>query len=72
MSSETLYFRDGREFTGIVLKNEKGKPYTSWFSPCSRCGGQGVSEAWRYTGYTCYRCNGKNSRTFEYSGEVKL
>ena len=26
---------------------------------CSRCGGQGGSNAWAYTGWTCYRCMGK-------------
>ena len=25
---------------------------------CPRCGGQGGSEAWRFTGYTCYECRG--------------
>lgn len=33
--------------------------------PCSRCGGPGGSEAWKFTGYTCYRCGGHNSMTFE-------
>lgn len=25
---------------------------------CPRCGGRGGSEAWRYTGWTCYECGG--------------
>lgn len=25
---------------------------------CPRCGGSGGSEAWAYTGWTCYKCNG--------------
>jgi hypothetical protein len=25
---------------------------------CDRCGGQGGSQAWAYTGYTCFKCGG--------------
>lgn len=25
---------------------------------CTRCGGQGGSEAWKFTGFTCYKCGG--------------
>ena len=33
--------------------------------PCNRCGGEGGSRAWAYTGYTCFRCGGHSSMTFE-------
>lgn len=26
--------------------------------PCDRCGGAGSSEAWKYSGMTCYKCGG--------------
>jgi ssDNA-binding Zn-finger/Zn-ribbon topoisomerase 1 len=26
--------------------------------PCQRCGGAGGAQAWKYTGWTCYRCGG--------------
>lgn len=32
------------------------------FSYCSRCGGQGGSQAWAHTGYTCYKCGGSGGR----------
>lgn len=25
---------------------------------CTRCGGAGYSEEWRFTGMTCYKCGG--------------
>lgn len=34
-------------------------------APCNRCGGAGGSQAWAYTGYTCYRCGGHSPMTFE-------
>jgi len=32
------------------------------YSYCSRCGGQGGSQAWAHTGYTCYKCGGSGGR----------
>src|SRR6478609_7511883 len=40
-------------------KNERGQPVLRERIPCTRCGGQGGSKAWEYTGWTCYRCEGK-------------
>ena len=39
---------------------------------CDRCGGLGGSDAWKYTGITCYKCNGTGKmtiRTLEYTPE---
>lgn len=39
---------------------------------CDRCGGLGGSDAWKYTGITCYKCNGTGRitiRTLEYTPE---
>lgn len=61
---ETLYTRTGTEFNGTINANEKGKPQGTSIEPCSRCGGAGGSQAWAFTGYTCYQCGGKNSMRF--------
>ena len=36
---------------------------------CSRCGGQGGSQRWEYTGWTCYQCGGS---CFDAPRSVKL
>jgi hypothetical protein len=53
-----LYHRSGTLFTGRVIDADTAKPYAMIQYPCCRCGGQGGSEAWKFTGWTCYRCNG--------------
>jgi len=41
----------------FIKVDKNGTKY--WEIPtCRKCGGQGGSESWRYTGYTCYRCGG--------------
>lgn len=35
-----------------------GKPFITVQNPCGRCGGQGGSDAWKHTGWTCYQCAG--------------
>lgn len=44
---------------------------------CDRCGGQGGSDAWRFTGWTCYKCGGTGvmeaswiERTPEYQAKL--
>lgn len=53
-----LFFRDGSECIGQPVTDEKGKSFGKVWKNCGRCGGQGGSEAWRATGWTCYDCNG--------------
>jgi hypothetical protein len=65
-----FFFRDGRALSEREnLTVQIGARGTSGFitqhGPCSRCGGAGGSHAWRFTGYTCYRCGGRNSPVFE-------
>lgn len=55
---EKLFSRDGRAFKNYRF-NDKGQPYVALRQNCSRCGGAGGAEAWRFTGWTCYRCGGK-------------
>lgn len=35
-----------------------GRPAWTYRNPCNRCGGLGGSDAWKHTGWTCYRCGG--------------
>lgn len=65
-----LFYRDGRQLPEDRASRVKptGRADTFYItetSPCSRCGGQGGAEAWKFTGYTCYRCGGRNSMHFE-------
>ena len=42
----------------VLIKIDKnGTKYWADYT-CRRCGGQGGSDAWRYTGFTCYECGG--------------
>jgi hypothetical protein len=66
-SMATLFNRNGTEFTGTVHTDDKGKPFAAYNEPCSRCGGQGGSECWKFTGFVCYRCGGENSMRFEFT-----
>jgi hypothetical protein len=52
-----LHFRDGRAFEGRPMMRD-GKPCIDVQGKCSRCGGEGRSNAWARTGYTCYQCGG--------------
>jgi hypothetical protein len=54
----TYFFRHGAEFTGTPRVSTSGKVYTVVQDKCHRCGGQGGSDAWKHTGWTCYRCGG--------------
>jgi len=65
-----FYFRDGVALTDE--QNAKVRPGArgtsgciTTYSPCNRCGGRGGADAWKFTGYTCYRCGGHNSMTHE-------
>ena len=40
----------------LVRVDRNGTQYFEGWVACDRCGGQGGAEAWRYTGYTCYKC----------------
>lgn len=64
-----LFYRDGRALdarkAAMVRETSRADTFTiTEGHPCSRCGGQGGSEAWKFTGYTCYQCGGHNSMGF--------
>lgn len=52
-----LFDRDGKERKPNGT-DDKGRPVYLEHRPCLRCGGEGGSERWHYTGYKCYRCGG--------------
>lgn len=61
--SDPHFTRGGRLLTEadnlrILTVNGRSKIVWDEQRKCSRCGGQGGSQAWAYTGYTCYKCGG--------------
>lgn len=42
----------------LIKVDKNGTKYYSHGCACERCGGQGGSDAWIYTGWTCYKCGG--------------
>lgn len=52
-----LYTRQGEALTPNH-KTVTGRYLLIRDKPCWRCGGAGGAEAWRHTGWTCYRCAG--------------
>lgn len=61
----------------LIKIDRNGSKHYEGNITCDRCGGQGGSAAWQYTGYTCYKCGGTGTvwgkwieRTPEY--EAKL
>ena len=42
----------------LIRVDRNGTKYYEGYVPCSRCGGAGGSDAWAYTGWTCYNCGG--------------
>ena len=61
----------------LIRIDRNGSKYYEGMVTCDRCGGQGGSDQWQYTGWTCYKCGGTGwiagkwiERTPEY--EAKL
>lgn len=53
----SLFTRNGYEHSPNST-DAKGRPIYRHREDCWRCGGQGGSERWRYTGWTCFQCGG--------------
>ena len=45
----------------LIKIDRNGTKYYEGEIPCSRCGGAGGADAWKYTGWTCYKCGGKGT-----------
>lgn len=61
----------------LIKVDKNGSKHYRGMIACDRCGGQGGADAWKYTGWTCYKCGGTGKmlatwieRTPEY--EAKL
>lgn len=52
-----LFDRTGKQVTRFA-RDSKGKPFITEQLPCSRCGGEGGSQKWAHTGFTCFDCGG--------------
>ena len=46
----------------LVRVDRNGTQYFEGMIACDRCGGQGGSDAWAYTGWTCYKCGGSGKQ----------
>lgn len=58
--TDIFFFRDGSKFTGDVTRIAQ-KPRSRTIDTqdsCSRCGGRGGSDSWKFTGWTCFKCGG--------------
>lgn len=55
----------GSTATGVLTTeaDKHGRGKASVIRPCHRCGGQGGSQKWEHTGYTCYQCGGSGYGT---------
>lgn len=42
----------------LIKIDRNGSKHYEGMVTCDRCGGRGGSDAWEYTGYTCYKCGG--------------
>lgn len=61
MTKVTGFYRDGQKAGQFEVESfEKGVTRREEMHTvtCNRCGGLGGSDAWKHTGWTCYKCNG--------------
>ena len=56
-----LYDRRGNEFVANATMGYPAKPAHRRKRKCTRCGGQGGADAWKHTGWTCFRCGGSGT-----------
>ena len=42
----------------LIKTDRNGTRYYEGMVQCDRCAGRGGAEAWKFTGYTCYKCGG--------------
>lgn len=61
----------------LIKIDRNGSKHYEGMVTCDRCGGRGGSDAWKYTGYTCYKCGGTGrvykkwiERTPEYQAKL--
>lgn len=61
----------------LIKIDKNGSKHWEGLIPCDRCGGHGGADAWKFTGYTCYKCGGRGfveskwiERTPEYQAKL--
>lgn len=61
----------------LIKIDRNGSKYYEGYVTCDRCGGAGGSDAWKETGWTCYKCSGAGKvfskwieRTPEYQAKL--
>lgn len=54
----TLFDRNGNEFVANWKVGAHQRPAHRRSRSCTRCGGAGGADAWKHTGWKCYRCGG--------------
>ena len=61
----------------LIKIDRNGSKHFEGYVPCDRCGGTGGAEAWKWTGWTCYKCGGTGKvwskwieRTPEYQAKL--
>lgn len=62
----------------LIKTDRNGSKHYEGIVTCDRCGGAGGAENWKYTGWTCYKCNGTGKmkakwieRTPEYEAKLE-
>lgn len=45
----------------LIRVDRNGTKYYKGLVPCSRCGGAGGADVWKYTGWKCYKCGGSGT-----------
>lgn len=61
----------------LIKIDKNGSKHYEGRIVCDRCGGQGGSDGWKFTGWTCYKCGGEGwvigkwiERTPEYQAKL--
>jgi len=59
-----FYLREGTALSEadnakVVVGERAASGWLSTTRDCDRCGGQGGANAWKFTGWTCYKCDGR-------------
>ena len=65
--NKDYFTRDGETAIGKItdINDSLGSAKTRVKTWCQRCGGRGGSDAWKHTGWTCYKCNGEGSQGYK-------
>jgi len=58
-----LFTRHGEKIAEAAIRRDaKGKPFCMQIVKCSRCGGAGGADMWKFTGWKCFDCGGRGDK----------